>query len=207
MNAPQEISVAAGNERSSARPVRPGRQESRLRKHASAMGMVAKAALARLIGRRSGHGLAVPVSAEAFQHDVLEASRPVLVMFYKTGCPTCVLLEPVLELLAREYGGRVMIAKYKHLNPFFRLTSSRIMKRYRVYLVPTVILFVNGQERRRWFVKYCADDYRRVLDRALKAGDAGLPDGGDESSADAAPVDEAMLPDCCAEGGACRVKL
>jgi thioredoxin 1 len=149
-------------------------------------------------------GVLAITSGKEFQREVLKADRPVLVMFSKTACPTCVMLGPVMKKLAREYKGRVVVAKYKHYNPILRLTSKEIMKRYRVYLVPTVILFVNGQERRRWFMKYRAADYRKALDRVLSRG-AG--DGAGESDPEAGDGTGKNLPDCCAEGGACRVEL
>jgi hypothetical protein len=69
------------------------------------------------------------------------------------------------------------------------------------------MLFVNGQDRRRWFMKYCVDDYRKALDTVLDSSDPSLLAGGDGSSAEPVTVAEATLPDCCTTGGACRVKL
>ncbi len=102
-----------------------------------------------------------------FKAKVLGADLPVLVLFHKTLCPTCVWMEPGLDRLADEYRGRAVIARYKHINPLFIHTSWSITKKYKVYLVPTVILFVAGQERGRWFMEYDMDIYRQALDAAL----------------------------------------
>jgi thioredoxin-like negative regulator of GroEL len=44
-----------------------------------------------------------------------------------------------------------------------------------VVLVPTVILFVNGQEKHRWFADYSADSCRKVLDDVLGPPAASMP--------------------------------
>ncbi|MCY2930656.1 MAG: thioredoxin family protein [Planctomycetota bacterium] len=161
--------------------------------------------LARAVGGllAGGKGILSIRSGKSFRRRVLEARGLVLVMFSKTACPTCVALGPVMRKLAREYAGRVVVARYKHYNPFLRLTSKEIMERYRVYLVPTVILFVNGQERRRWFMNYRARDYRKTLDKILASDGDGGEDVAGEPEAGGEPGE--TLPDCCGEGGACRV--
>jgi len=117
-------------------------------------------------------------SEQAFREQVLGAGRPALVMFYKTGCPTCLMLLPGLAKLAREYDGRATIAEYRHLSALFQAKSKELMQEYRVHLVPTVILFVDGQERKRWFMEYRLSRYRKALDKAL----AGQPVEPDEAA-------------------------
>jgi thioredoxin-like negative regulator of GroEL len=130
--------------------------------------------------------------ADEFRDLVARADLPVMMVFNKTGCPTCVLLKPRLERLADEYQGRALFARYKHASAWMKVTSWRILKEFRVYLVPTVILFVGGQERKRWVLHYGIDSYRRALDEAL-----GLP----ASSAQPADSESSALP----AGEACAV--
>jgi thioredoxin-like negative regulator of GroEL len=108
--------------------------------------------------------------SDEFQDLIARADQPVLMVFNKTGCPTCVLLKPQLERLAAEYRGRILFARYKHVSAWMKVTSWRILRQYGVYFVPTVILFVRGQERERWVLHYGIDSYRRALNEAL-----GLP--------------------------------
>ena len=112
--------------------------------------------------------------AEEFRGLIGQADRPVMMVFNKTGCPTCVLLRPRLKRLAEEYQGRVLFARYKHVSAWMKVTSWGILKEFKVYYVPTVILFVGGQERKRWVLHYGIDSYRRALDEAL-----GLPASAD----------------------------
>jgi len=87
----------------------------------------------------------------------------VIVEFSKDNCPTCVALEPVLVDVSKEYAGRVKFYKFILLNAFFQHYSPTISETFKLQLVPTAVLFVNGQERQRWFMDYNHDTYRTAL--------------------------------------------
>jgi thiol-disulfide isomerase/thioredoxin len=106
-------------------------------------------------------------SQEGFQQQIIQADKPVLVMFFKQGCPACIALEPTFNQLAKEYEGRAVIARYKHLSATFAVTSKELKDRYDVTFVPTVLLFVKGKEVQRWFSDYNINNYRRGLDGVL----------------------------------------
>jgi thioredoxin 1 len=110
-----------------------------------------------------------PILNEAdFQRQVLRADRPVVVDFYKGGgCPPCKMLLPILDQLADEYRGRVLFTSYEIISPFFQVTSEELKARYDIFYIPTVILFINGQEQKRWPLNFMIDDYRKVLDEVL----------------------------------------
>jgi thioredoxin 1 len=98
-----------------------------------------------------------------FQQYVLESKQPVIVEFSKDECPTCVVLEPVLVDVSKEYVGRARFCKFMLLNAFFQHYSPTISETFKLQLVPTAVLFVNGQERQRWFMDYNPDTYRSAL--------------------------------------------
>lgn len=102
-----------------------------------------------------------------FEQEVLMARQPVVVDFYKGGHPPCKMLEPVLAQLADEYRGRVTFARFELVTPFFHVTSEDIRQNYEILHIPTVILFVNGRETRRWTLDLVTDDYRKVLNEVL----------------------------------------
>jgi len=106
-------------------------------------------------------------SEDAFQTQVLQSDKPILVDFYKGGCPPCVALEPGLAQLAREYDGRVNFARFELMAPYFAVRSEQLMKEYQIKWFPTVILFVDGKERQRWVSDFDLDSYRAVMDSAL----------------------------------------
>ncbi|XP_047179712.1 thioredoxin X, chloroplastic [Vigna umbellata] len=86
-----------------------------------------------------GAGVA-EINESQFKETVLEANRPVLVEFVATWCGPCRLISPAMESLAKEYEDRLIVVKIDHdANP-------RLIEEYKVYGLPTLILFKNGEE-------------------------------------------------------------
>ena len=74
---------------------------------------------------------------------MLAASQPVLVDFWAAWCGPCALLSPILEKIADELGGRLLLARVDaDLSP---VTT----RRYAVFSLPTLVLFRDGREVER----------------------------------------------------------
>ena len=76
---------------------------------------------------------------ETFQSEVLASDVPVLVDFYADWCGPCKMLAPVVEELAEEYQGKVIVGKVNVDH------SPKTAQQYGVMSIPTVILFKNGK--------------------------------------------------------------
>ncbi|KAK3222436.1 hypothetical protein Dsin_009461 [Dipteronia sinensis] len=75
-----------------------------------------------------------------FPNTVLKSDRPVLVEFVANWCGPCRLIAPAMESIAQEYGDRLVVVKIDHdANP-------QLIEEYKVYGLPTLILFKNGKE-------------------------------------------------------------
>jgi thioredoxin 1 len=87
-------------------------------------------------------------SLEEFDQAVLAASHetPILVDFWAEWCPPCVVLAPVLEKVVASYGGRVRLAKVE----VDEGENMKLAGRYGLRGFPTVLLFVNGEEKARF---------------------------------------------------------
>ena len=85
--------------------------------------------------------LVVKATDETFQDLVLSASRDqaVLVDFWAQWCPPCHMLSPVLDEIAAELGGKLIVAKVDvDENP---LTAQR----YGILAMPTLAVFRDGE--------------------------------------------------------------
>lgn len=80
------------------------------------------------------------VTDGTFQRAVLASPLPVLVDCWAPWCGPCRTVAPVLDELARDYAGRVRIAK---LNVD---QSPSTAGRYAVQSIPTMLLFKDGRE-------------------------------------------------------------
>ena len=70
---------------------------------------------------------------------IKDAQTPVLVDFWAEWCGPCKTIAPVLEELASEYSGRVVIAK---LNVDDQRDAA---EKFNIRGIPTLILFKNGE--------------------------------------------------------------
>jgi len=83
----------------------------------------------------------VEVSDDNFEGEVLRSAIPVLVDFWASYCHPCVLLAPVIEEIAREYGGRLKVCKFDVEQ------DARIPSEYGIMGIPTLLLFSNGEAK------------------------------------------------------------
>lgn len=81
----------------------------------------------------------IHVTDAEFESQVLKADKPVLVDFWASWCGPCLAIAPVIEELAGEYDGKVMVAKMDVDK------SPATPGRYGIRAIPTLILFKDGQ--------------------------------------------------------------
>jgi thioredoxin len=81
----------------------------------------------------------VAVDDATFEQEVNQASGLVVVDFWATWCGPCRIIAPTLDALAREYAGRLKVAK---LDVDSNQATSM---RYNVRSIPTLMFFKDGK--------------------------------------------------------------
>jgi thioredoxin 1 len=81
----------------------------------------------------------VHVTDAAFEKTVLQSTVPTIVDFWAPWCSPCRMVAPVLEKLAKEYSGKLLVAKVDtDENPEWAM-------KYGVQGIPTMLFVANGK--------------------------------------------------------------
>ena len=83
--------------------------------------------------------MALQITDASFDEVVLKSDKPVLVDFWATWCGPCRMLGPVIEELATEYEGKVVVGKVDVDN------NQEFAAKYGVRNIPTVLVFKDGE--------------------------------------------------------------
>ncbi|GAP06774.1 thioredoxin [Anaerolinea thermolimosa] len=81
----------------------------------------------------------IHVTDAAFEKTVLQSSLPVIVDFWAPWCGPCKVVGPMLDKIAREYAGSLIVAKVNtDENPEWAM-------KYGVQGIPTMLFVANGK--------------------------------------------------------------
>ena len=81
----------------------------------------------------------VHITDDTFESEVLQSQTPVLVDYWAEWCGPCKMIAPALDQIAKEYEGRLKVAKLNiDENP-------QIARDYQVMSIPTMTVFQGGK--------------------------------------------------------------
>ncbi len=96
-----------------------------------------------------------------FDQTVLKSDRPVMIDFWAAWCGPCKALAPIVDEVAKQYGGKVVVGKMDVDK------NTATPQRYGIKGIPTLLVFKGGQVREQ-IVGYVAKErIEKALDKNL----------------------------------------
>ncbi len=105
----------------------------------------------------------VHVTEQSFDQEVLKAETPVLVDFWAEWCGPCRLIAPIVEDFAREYEGKLKVAKVDVDD------SQNLAMKFNIMSIPMLGVFKGGQLVERIVGYMPKAELKRRVDAALGA--------------------------------------
>ena len=93
--------------------------------------------------------------------EIIMQDKPVLVDFWASWCGPCRMVSPVIDQIAEEYEGKIVVGKVNVDD------EGSLATEYAVVSIPTVILFKDGKPVEKMVGAHSADDYADMIDSVL----------------------------------------
>ncbi|MBI5630911.1 MAG: thioredoxin [Elusimicrobia bacterium] len=105
----------------------------------------------------------IQLTDEIFDKEVIQSAQPVLVDFWAPWCGPCRMLAPLVEELAKEYAGKIKVAKIntdEHPNA---------AGRFKISAIPTLLFFKGGKVAEQMVGVHSKAEIKKTLDSLLAA--------------------------------------
>ena len=104
----------------------------------------------------------IHVTDAAFEKTVLQSNVPVIVDFWAPWCTPCKMVAPILDKIAKEYAGKLVVAKVNTDE------NSENALKYNVQGIPTMLFVSNGKIVHKQVGALPEPNIRMVVDQFLE---------------------------------------
>lgn len=104
---------------------------------------------------------------DTFNPIIIKSKIPVFVDFWAPNCGPCRTLAPILEKLAEEYEGRLLIGSVNVEE------CPNLMKEFRVSSVPMLALLIDGIAEQKLIGLRTIEELRSMLNKYVRRNDSG----------------------------------
>ena len=104
----------------------------------------------------------INVTDDAFEKTVMESNIPVIVDFWAPWCGPCKMVAPILEKIAKEYAGSVLVAKVNTER------HTKWAEKFEVQGIPTMLFIANGKVAHQQVGALPEPILRQILDSFLE---------------------------------------
>ena len=109
-----------------------------------------------------GGKMEIKLDETNFDQEIKEGTLPFLVDFWAQWCGPCQILGPILDQIAMDFKGRARLGKVNvDENP-------NLAGKFGVMSIPTLILFIGGQEKERLVGVVPKERLIQLLENSLK---------------------------------------
>ncbi|HOJ86192.1 MAG TPA: thioredoxin [Elusimicrobiales bacterium] len=106
--------------------------------------------------------MALNITDQEFDKEVIKSAIPVLVDFWAPWCGPCRMLAPVVDEISKEYEGKVKVVKVNtDENP-------QSASNYQISAFPTLLFFKDGKVVKELVGVLPKEEIKKVLDEVLK---------------------------------------